>query len=73
METLKKNFFCTILNKEIDVDFIINDVRNTNGTVKKKRVDFFNCHSKEECGSIYLRDCVCLREVRRVETEVNGL
>jgi hypothetical protein len=74
MEPIKKTLYCSVLGKDIVVSFDIGEILGRNGEVKKKYVKFFDCESKEACGVLYnVSDCICYKEARKAEVEVNGL
>jgi hypothetical protein len=72
MERIVKKLICKTLNTEVNVVYYIETVNNSDGTVKKKAVQFFNCDAqsknKELCN---LLDCTCFNQMRRIEMEAN--
>lgn len=72
MERIIKKILCTTLNQEVDVIYYIERINNSDGTFKKKTVQFFNCeaqkNNKELCN---LLDCACFKQMRHIEMEAN--
>jgi hypothetical protein len=72
MERVMKKILCTTLNIEVDVTYYLEKINNSDGTFKKKTVQFFNCEaqtkSKELCN---LMDCACFKQMRHIEMESN--
>jgi hypothetical protein len=72
MERLTKKILCTALNIEVNVIYYLETIKNSDGTFKKKTVQFFNCEAqtknKELCN---LMDCTCFKEMRHIEMEAN--
>jgi len=71
MERLKKSVYCNKLNKNVIATFYIHEVKRVNGDFKLKAVDFYKCENKKECGDEIAIDCSCLKELTKVEWEIN--
>lgn len=72
MERFKKVLQCSILDKDIVATYFYENVKDTNGLTKTKRVEFYNCDGKKECDPIYsILDCTCFKEMKKVEHEIN--
>jgi hypothetical protein len=71
MERYIKPVFCTSLNKNFKVTYYIHDVKLVNGDFKLKAVDYYKCEGKKHCGNDIVLDCTCLRELPKVEWEIN--
>lgn len=74
MERYKKVLQCQLLQKEVVATYFINEVKDSSGIIKMKSVEFFNCEGKKECEERYhVLDCVCFKEIKRIEHDVNLL
>ena len=71
MESLKRSVFCNKLNKNVVVTYFIQNINGTDGNIRFRTVDYFNCDGKEECKNEIILDCTCFRETKKVENEVN--
>lgn len=71
MERLKKSVYCNTLNKNVIATFYIHEVKRVNGDFKLKAVDYYRCESQKECGENTVMDCSCLKELTKVEWELN--
>ena len=73
MERFKKVLKCNLLLKEVVATYFIKEVIDSNGILKTKSVEFFNCEGKNECEARYhVLDCSCFKEMKRIEHEVNA-
>jgi hypothetical protein len=72
MERLKKSVYCNKLNKNVKATFYIHEVKQVNGDFKRKAVDFYKCEDKNKCGDELAIDCSCLKELNKVEWELNS-
>jgi hypothetical protein len=74
MDRIQKKLSCDFINKEIEATYFIENVVGVDGETKKRTVQYYNCGEKENCEISYnFNDCVCFREMKRVEVEVNNL
>lgn len=72
MERFKKKLQCQLLQKDVVATYFIKEVKDTNGVVKTKTVEFFNCNGKRECEDRYhVLDCASFKEMKHVEHDVN--
>lgn len=74
MERINKKFSCQLINEEVNATFFVDRILDIDGRLKTKVVTHYACESKEKCELSYnLRDCVCFREMRRTEVEINEI
>lgn len=72
MERIKFIVKCNIIKKDVNVTYFIDPIKNSDGTLKKKAVQYFNCEGKEQCDSISnIMDCTCFRKIRNIEVGLN--
>ena len=72
MERLNKIIKCDTLKKDVKVIYFIESIKNSDGSVKKKAVQYFNCEGQEQCeDKSNLKQCTCFKEMRRIEMEIN--
>lgn len=72
MERIKKALHCKLLNRDVVATYYVESIKDADGTLKTKIVEFFNCEGKEECNEKYhVLDCTCFKEMKRVEHDAN--
>jgi hypothetical protein len=73
MERLKKVLQCSMINKEVVATYFYENVKDSNGLIKTKTVEFYNCEGKKECDAIYsILNCTCFKEMKKIEREINS-
>ncbi|RPI14078.1 MAG: hypothetical protein EHM58_17175 [Ignavibacteriae bacterium] len=74
MERLKRKIKCDTLKKDVSVTYFVETIKNSDGTIKKKAVQYYNCEGQEQCEEkSNIMQCACFKELRKVEMEVNTL
>jgi hypothetical protein len=73
MERLKFKVKCDTIKKDVNVTYFIETIKNSDGSIKKKAVQYFNCEGNEQCeDKINIMQCICFKSIRRIELEVNN-
>ncbi len=72
MERLKRVIHCGVLQKDVVATYFVKIIKDSDGIVKTKAVEFFNCDGKKQCEEKYhVLDCTCFKEMKHVEHDIN--